>query len=238
MRAKLSRTVSPWVAFSVCASSIRRFALAVVAWGLLASRRLVRRDLWASMGDATVSASVADDTVSESPLASPNPLPSPNPTRHVYEPRYSPPPLRSPSASSTLSRSPSFVSAFSRSPSRASITGSTVSNFVHSALRPETPTPTLLYGLEEGKFMGKFQLHRAPSASRFQYPSPTTSPFKLHSEESARPRFYSAVPRSKTPAGNLRLLQPLGHIAAPLEASLSPPAIRSRFQYPSPPRKR
>ena len=93
---------------------------------------------------------------------------------------------------------------------------------------PSPPSPTVLYS-REGAF------HRAPAHSRFQQPMPPSSPYSAG--DSAMPRFWSAVPRTHTHAGNLRLLQPIGYIAPRDETSLrvGPKSPRDRcFQYPSP----
>ena len=82
------------------------------------------------------------------------------------------------------------------------------------------------------------QHHRMPAHTRFQSPahprsrSPHASTSRLH--ESALPRFWSAVPRTTTPAGNLRLYHPLGDIAAQ-QSALDPLMLNSKFQFPSPP---
>lgn len=57
--------------------------------------------------------------------------------------------------------------------------------------------------------------HRTPSSARFHFPSPRGSPHasnRFAPHQSALPEFFSAVPRTQTPAGNLRLLHPVGYI--------------------------
>lgn len=93
------------------------------------------------------------------------------------------------------------------------------------------------------------QWHRSPQHSRFQHPKPPNSPFTVITTDptdSALPRFWSAVPRASTPAGNLRLYHPLGYIAPKDPAAVvvlpdsghaeSASSVHSRFQCPSPPK--
>ena len=80
----------------------------------------------------------------------------------------------------------------------------------HSASQLLPHTSSVLYSDDRP------QVHRSPIQSRFQYPMPPDARGKQifgRRSESALPRFYSNVPRVATPAGNLRLMHPLGHVA-------------------------
>lgn len=75
-------------------------------------------------------------------------------------------------------------------------------------------------------------VHRAPQHARFQHPTPPSSSYAhFPSQDSAMPRFYSAVPRMATAAGNLRLLHKPGEIAD-RDDSLKHGSVHGRFQGP------
>ena len=76
---------------------------------------------------------------------------------------------------------------------------------------------------------GSPRIHRAPQHTRFQHPTPPGC--STASSESALPRFWSAVPRTNSAAGNLRLHHPLGYIA-PRSRAFVPNTLHSRFQSP------
>ena len=85
-------------------------------------------------------------------------------------------------------------------------------------------------------------LHRTPSSARFHFPSPRGSPYasnRFAPHQSALPQFYSAVPRSHTSAGNLRLLHPIGHVSPrnytggqSLRLSTTVESVSGKFQAP------